>query len=109
MRDERFLALVILGFCSYRVTRFLIIDTLIQGPRQKFHIWLANRQKAKPLFDSILELTSCAFCMGFWVSLAVFAIYRGNLFTHWVRLDWLSAIAVAGEQALIQAIEPDRE
>lgn len=109
MTDERFLALIVLGFCSYRITRFIVIDTLIQTPRQRFHVWLANRQKAKAFFGSILELTSCAFCMGFWVSVAVFAIYKGNLFVDWTRFDWLSAIAVAGEQALIQAIEPDRE
>jgi hypothetical protein len=37
----------------------------------------------------------------------VYATFLWDLFVHWTRFDLLSAIAVAGVQGMLHAIEPD--
>ncbi len=54
-------------FTVYRVTRFLLEDTLIEEPRHVLHHWLLRRNQhlwARKGF----ELTSCTYCASIWIS-----------------------------------------
>jgi hypothetical protein len=96
---------LILGLAAYRTTRFLVIDTLLEPGRSKFHASLERRSGL--LWAKIYDLVSCTWCVGVYVSFAIYAIYLWNLFVDWTRFDWLSAIAIAGVQGMLHAIEPD--
>jgi hypothetical protein len=96
---------LILGLAAYRVTRFLVIDTLLEPSRSKFHSMLERRNGV--LWAKIYDLVSCTWCVGVYVSFAVYAIYLWDLFINWTRFDWLSAIAVAGVQGMLHALEPE--
>jgi hypothetical protein len=98
---------IILGFASYRITRFLIIDELLEPGRSKFHLRLETRKGF--FWAKLYDLVSCTWCVGVYVSFAIYVIYLWDLFIHWTRIDWLSAIAVAGVQGLLHAIEPDND
>ena len=96
---------IILGLASFRVTRFLVVDDLLEPGRSKFHSMLERRSGL--LWAKLYDLVSCTWCVGVYVSFAIYAIYLWNLFTDWTRLDWLIAIAVAGVQGMLSAFEPD--
>jgi len=105
--------LIVLAFAAYRITRFLLIDILPKGPRDKFHTWLINNAqkegKLKNVWWKLYELTSCTWCFGFWVSLALYWGYLWISPVYWTRFDWVSVFAIAGLQGLIHAFEPGDE
>lgn len=104
-----FLPLVVLALAAYRITRFLIIDSLTEGLRNTFHVWLTNRTKLKFVFEKIYELTSCTFCAGWWVSLALYSLFLWSAPWSFGRLDWISVFAIAAIQSLLHAFEPGDE
>jgi Protein of unknown function (DUF1360) len=96
---------IVLGFAAYRVTRFLVIDTLLEPARSNFHSMLERRNGI--LWAKVYDLVSCTWCVGVYVSFAIYAIFLWNLFVDWTRVDWLSAIAVSGVQGMLHALEPE--
>jgi uncharacterized protein DUF1360 len=107
MTTEHFFAVIILGIASYRITRFFVIDTLLEPWRSKSHHWLEQRRGL--FWSKLYDLTSCTWCIGYWVSLVVYLIYKGDFFDDWTRNDWLRSIAVAGVQGMLHAVEPEEE
>ena len=99
--------LVVLAFAAYRITRALIFDTWIEGIRQRWYNFLLGGKHLKLIREKALELTSCTFCTGFWVSIAVLAVYLGSWPWDFTAKEWLSGFAVAGLQALLHTLEPD--
>lgn len=104
-----FLPLVVLALAAYRITRFLIIDSLTQGLRTKFHVWLTSRNKLQSVFEKLFELTSCTWCFGWWVSLALYSLFLWSAPWSFGRMDWISVFAIAGIQGMIHALEPGDE
>lgn len=104
--------LLVLGFASYRLTRFFVIDTFFEGFRHKFYAFLTNRAdkkgKLQLLWLKIYELTSCTWCFGFWVSVALYTVYAWNQ-PDFTKFDVINVFAVAGVQGLLHAFEPDNE
>lgn len=101
-------ALIVLGFASYRLTRVFVIDSILDGFRTKFHTFLANRQGKLAFFaHKLLELISCTWCFGFWISLLVYSVVLGGYPWDFNRVDWVNVFAVAGVQGLLHAYEPD--
>ena len=101
---------LLLGFASYRITRFLVIDTLIENVRNRFHTFLANRRgRLKIIPHKFLDGISCTWCLGFWVSLVVYSLYLWNCPVDFDQVDWLNVFAVAGVQGILHALEPDND
>jgi hypothetical protein len=105
MTTSQLATVLILGLAAYRVTRFLVIDSLLEPARSNFHVMLERRNGV--FWAKIYDLVSCTWCVGVYVSFDIYAIYLWNLFVDWTRFDWLSAIAVAGVQGMLHAIEPE--
>lgn len=104
------LILAVLGFASYRLTRFFVIDTLIDGLRRKFHVFLVNRTgKLRFFWIKLFELTSCTWCLGFWVSLSLYSLYVWQSPLEFNQVGWINVFAVAGVQGLLHSFEPDSE
>ena len=105
MTTDVLATVVILAFAAFRITRFLVVDSLLEPGRTKFHNALESHEGA--LWAKFYDLVSCTWCVGVYVSMLVYALYVWNLFIDWTRLDVLSAIAVAGVQGMLHALEPD--
>lgn len=99
--------LLILGFASYRATRFVVLDTLPEKLRQRFFLWLVNRKRLPRLSEKVLELFSCTFCAGAWITLIIASLYFKELPWAFTTNEWLSAIGIAGVQAFIHTVEPE--
>lgn len=87
------LVAIVLVLASYRITRLVTADVLLDAPRT----WLAVHL---PLYGA--KLITCAYCAGFWISAAVVAgWYFGG------RWGWVVLVlfAVAGAQALLSAMD----
>lgn len=64
--------LVILSLITYRIARFLILDTLIDTPRIWFHQVLIGKPAAWRM--KLYELITCPYCLTIWIAAAVVAI-----------------------------------
>lgn len=89
--------LILLSLVVYRVTRFIILDTLIQHQRIVF---LNKLQGKKPsaFRNKIAELFTCPYCMSIWVAAASVAVL--DLFES-VRLPVFMWLAVAAGSLLV--------
>lgn len=102
-----------IGWAGYRLTRFLVIDTLISGIRNKFHSFVVNQAqkngKLKKVWEKLYDLTSCTWCTGFWVSFALYWAWFWKSPADWNQYDIIAVFAIAGVQGILHAIEPDNE
>lgn len=103
--------LIILALASYRLTRFFIFDTLIAGTRNKFHSFLVNKAqkegKLHLLWEKLYDLTSCTFCLGWWISLALYTTYTLQYPWDFGRLGWINVFAIAAIQSFVHVLEPE--
>lgn len=104
---------LVLAFASYRLTRILVIDTLFEGWRAKFHAFLVNRTvkngKFRLFWEKTHDLTSCTWCTGAWLSVALYSFYVWQYPWDLGRIDWIIIAAVAGVQGLLHSWESDEE
>lgn len=58
--------LTIDALATFRITRLLVLDDITEPIRKPVQNWLLDRHMRK-----LYELTSCGWCLGFWVSCGV--------------------------------------
>lgn len=87
------LASVLLGLVVYRVTRFAILDSLIEAPRDRVHAWLLTRDKAG--WRKLQELLACPFCLTIWIAAGAVAITDGFTSVPLPVWVWLGSATVA--------------
>lgn len=68
--------IVILSLVNYRVARWIVLDTMIDGTRTTAFQWLANRERL--FWHKLLELLGCPYCITVWTSAA--ACFATRLF-----------------------------
>lgn len=89
------LGFVILSAFTYRACRFLILDTLIDTTRQRFHLWLLGRtSKARA---KIYELITCPYCLTIWVAGITIVVLdtATSSSIQWPPVMWLAVSAGA--------------
>lgn len=117
---ETLAMIVLLGLVSYRITRFFVSDSLIgmgdpdnendqKDPTSPMAVvldnWAYNDDGSDRSFirGKIGDLLTCIFCLGFWVSVIVYALFTWSL--PWTVEDpqnWvLMAFGISGVQAFI--------
>jgi len=93
---------IILSLACYRVTRFIVEDTLIAGFRIWLHTVILGR-KPRLWREKLQELISCQFCISVWIAGALVSIadYFGP-----VALPGIQWAAVAAGSIIIwQVVE----
>lgn len=96
---ELLVLVVILGVFAFRVTRFIVADSLIEGTREKFLTWLLGPKNLPLWRDKLAELLTCYWCVGVWVSLGAVVVAWGAWPWQLGRAGWLAVGATAGVQA----------
>jgi hypothetical protein len=84
-----------LGLVTYRVTRFVVLDSLIDRPRDAVHNWLMSRGGGWG--PKLAELVGCPWCVSVWISAGAVALTMW-LTDHEVIMPvwtWLAIAAVA--------------
>jgi hypothetical protein len=89
--------IVLFSLVVYRVTRFLLLDTLIENVRESWLIWLEKPKiqggKMGLWREKLLQLSSCPYCVSIWVSagtVALTMIWTSVPLPVW---QWLAASA----------------
>lgn len=97
--------LVVLAFAAYRATRIFTKDSITSDLRARLYAWAWNDdhgQAADPIARSpmrtyVYEGLTCSFCLGVWVSLALYLLWRHAPDARGL----IVVLAVAGGQALL--------
>jgi hypothetical protein len=63
---------VLIGAIAYRLGRFIVLDTMFEGTRDRAVDYLEARSH-KLFFAKVLELVRCPYCITVWTSGAVCA------------------------------------
>lgn len=103
--------LVVLGAAGYRATQLAVHDTVLEPARARVFAWHADNPRSRARTAAV-TLASCVYCMGWWISGALLAIYLlttgrwhdAPLLVHGV--EWL---AVAGAEVLLNRWDDTRQ
>jgi len=71
---------IVLSAVTYRVARFVVLDTLVENQRFKVYAWLLNHEHW--FFHKIHELLSCPYCITIWISgfvVGAYMIFVGSM------------------------------
>lgn len=108
------MTLAVLGFASYRATQLVVWDSIGDGPRERLKSWHMNGVgpgRSNRLRTFVLNLTSCTYCSGWWLSLITLAVYLTAAGQWGASSVWVHAVefwAVAGIQALLNRWDDSR-
>jgi hypothetical protein len=87
--QELLLTVLVLAFVVYRITRFLIKDTLIDGQRQWVHSKILG-VNPKAWRDKLYELIDCPYCLSVWIAAGTVAATDAFTSVPLPVLAWLS-------------------
>lgn len=93
--------LIVLSLMVYRVSRFIVLDTLIDGTRSKVEDWLMAH-RSKLLFRKLYELMGCPYCVTIWVALG--AVLVSYFFVDSIPLPLYTWLAVSSGALVCWAI-----
>lgn len=97
--------IVLLSAAVYRVTRFLILDTLIFEQRRWVKLKLMGNGDVGPIRVKLLDLLSCPYCLSVWVAVAAVLITQQFVSIPLPVLAWLAICT--GSLAFWRYIEND--
>lgn len=99
--------LALLGFAGYRATQLAVHDTILDPVRDRIHAWHENRPTSS-VRSAAVSLISCVYCMGWWISGALLAVYLllTDQFTGVpLLLHGIEWLAVAGAAVLVNRLD----
>lgn len=95
---------LVLALTTYRITRFAILDTLIDEPRDAVHSWLlrVDDDGDIPMWRfKLQDLLSCPYCLSVWVAAAVVAFWSLVVRDEWLGWPFLLIGPAAAGASLI--------
>ncbi|MBC9729277.1 DUF1360 domain-containing protein [Streptomyces sp. TRM68367] len=95
--------LALLGFAAYRATQLGVHDSILDPARERLAAWHSRNLDSKPR-AFLIQLISCIYCLGWWISGAVLATYllaTGTWHDAPLLIHGIEWFAVAGVQALL--------
>lgn len=98
--------LIVLAAATYRVGRFVVLDTLIEGWRDRFHGWLYGKQTMWA--DKLSDLFSCPYCITIWIAAAAVGFW-GWLIAPWPGWAFLPIWLAVASGALLFWFIIDRD
>jgi hypothetical protein len=85
---------VLIGAVAYRVGRFIVLDTMFEGTRDRL-VGVLEARSHKLFFEKALELVRCPYCITVWTSGAVCATVYSVSTLPFPVLVWGVSSAVA--------------
>lgn len=92
MNGTALVVLIVLSFAVYRVTRFIVSDTLFEGSRLKLILWLRERESM--VAGKLIDLIECCYCVSVWVATAT--VVLADLFGMSVPEPFWVWLAICG-------------
>jgi hypothetical protein len=95
------LTFIIMSLATYRIGRFVLLDDMINGPRDRFFGWLNTPEKLSPRRLWILELLSCVYCILVWIAAGVVTFWSLVIHDEWVGWGFLLLWPAVAAAALV--------
>lgn len=77
---------IIISAVTWRVTRFILLDTLLNPVRKRFEAWLREHEEHSAFARWAAALYTCAFCVSIWVSAGAVSLWCA---ITWWWIGWL--------------------
>lgn len=100
--------LVVLALATYRVGRFIVLDDLIAGWRDRFLGWLMSPAAPSLWRFKLEQLLTCPYCITIWVAAAAVGFW-GWLIAPWPGWAFLPIWLAVAAGALIAWYIVDRD
>ena len=99
--------LTILSACTWRLTRFALLDNLLDYPRDVLFLRL-DRAPTTRLRRFVLALLRCAFCSSIWIAAAVLGSWclTRSTWPGWDFIYYWLTIA-SGAMVIYRYVDPD--
>ncbi|AXE76029.1 DUF1360 domain-containing protein [Streptomyces atratus] len=100
-------ALALLGLAGYRATQLAVHDTILDPVRDRLHAWHEQRPESAAR-EFVINLISCVYCMGWWISGAILATYllaTGQFAGTPLLVHGIEWLAVAGAAVFINRVD----
>ncbi|MER5699476.1 DUF1360 domain-containing protein [Streptomyces mirabilis] len=100
-------ALVVLAAAGYRATQLAVHDTVLDPARAVVFDW-HSRKTDGPVRNAAVTLISCPYCMGWWISGALLAVYllvTGQFDDAPLLIHGIEWFAVAGAAVLLNRVD----
>lgn len=99
--------LALLAFAGYRATQLAVHDTILDFARNAVFSW-HSRKIDSPVRSAVVTLISCPYCMGWWISgalLAVWLLTTGRFDDAPLLVHGVQWLAVAGAAVLLNRVD----
>jgi len=83
------LTFVILSAATYRIGRFAVLDSLLDGTRDRFYPWLTKPETLSTFRLKLADLLTCAYCITIWIAAAVVAFWSLVVADAWIGWGFL--------------------
>lgn len=80
---------IVLSAASYRIGRFMLLDDLVNTPRDKLFAWLSNPEKLSAPKLWVTELITCTYCFSVWVAAAAVVFWSLVVHGEWIGWEFL--------------------
>ncbi len=99
------LVIAILSAVVYRISRFIVLDTLMEGTRDKLVDWLEHHPGF--FWTKFKELIGCPYCVTIWISAVL--VWVQNVFVAPVPLPVYTWLAVSTGSVMIWSFVDSEE
>lgn len=128
MTASDFLLVIAAALVGYRAARLVTTDSLFEGTRDRLETWghltslvlgteersyrwveIGGRQRPwlTILRGKFVDLVTCPYCIGFWLTLAAWFILTGTSPGEATLVEWGLAVAASGLQSLLWSAVED--
>lgn len=95
------LTFVVLSLATYRIGRFILLDSLIDGLRDWFFDRLNRPEKLTPFRLWLMNLLTCVYCITIWIAAAVVAFWSLVIRDEWIGWSFLIVWPAVGAASLL--------
>jgi uncharacterized protein (DUF2062 family) len=95
------LTFVVLALTSYRVGRFILLDSMIDRPRDLLFERLNNPDKLSTRRLWLMELLTCPYCILVWVAAGAVTFWSLVVYDEWIGWAFLLVWPAVAAAALL--------
>lgn len=85
---ELLIASIVLGLVTYRIGRFILLDSMIDGTRDRVYTWLNSVDKPSNFKLWVLDLMTCVYCLTIWIAAGAVTYWSLLIRDEWLGWSW---------------------
>lgn len=95
------LTFIVLSLATYRIGRFVLLDEIIDGTRDRFFAWLNNPESLTSRRVWVMRLLTCVYCITVWIAAAVVVFWSLVISGEWIGWSFVLVWPAVAAAALV--------